>query len=611
MKIILHLYDFFKKNSMKTRLPYVVILCCITFFTANSQNLLNTSSWTVGTGSVSGFSQNGTTSENSREYGIGPEGASVLLWKATPDASSNADGGWNSSYSNIDHTKTYRLVVWLKKTNSNDGSSYFGCQEWQSSSDMSLQNYTILKLNGDIRQNPYFWAGDLPQLNKWYMLVGYVHGSNYNSGLNYGGIYDPLTGNKVVNITDYKFSSSTTKLRHRTYLFYDTNTSDSQYFYAPRMELVDGNEPSIQELLGLNKSNDPSNMLDYSKWAVGTGSTSGFTRNGAENENVRELGKNHVGEEVVLWKAVPGSASDADGGWSTGWINASDDVSYRFSVWIKKTNSNYGSTYLGFYANNEGSLKLDGTYNKNPYFWSGDLPKLNRWYLIVGYVHKSSHTGTTNTGGIYDGTTGEKIRTITDYKLKNTVTALRHRSYLYYDTNILDRQYFYAPRIDRITGNEPTIEDLLRINNESKLIVSYDVAGNQTQTFYCGDPSYCSPPAAKKVKEEDETPSSIIVSNDDEKEEKEDVEKEKEVFNNDVHIYPNPTSDYTILNLSDDLLNNLHSIKLYNSNSVLLKNIKVTSNSIQLDMSTMAVGMYFVHIHLNKGKSITKKIVKK
>lgn len=589
---------------MKTRLPYVVILCCITFFTANSQNLLNTSSWTVGTGSVSGFSQNGTTSENSREYGIGPNNASVLLWKATPDTSSNADGGWNTSYYTIDHTKTYRLIIWLKKTNSNDGNSYFGFYSYDGS-------HHSLYLNGSPNNNPYFWSGDLPELNKWYMLVGYVHGSNHSSTINYGAMYDGDTGKKIRSITDFKFKNSATKLSHRTYLYYDTNTSDRQYFYAPRMELVDGNEPSVQELVGLNKSNDPSNMLDYSTWAVGTGSTTGFTRNGDENENVRELGRNHIGEEVVLWKAIPGSTSDADGGWNTGWIGANHDVSYRFSVWLKKTNSNDGYSYLGFYANNEGSLRLDGAYNSNPYFWVGDLPKLNRWYLLVGYVHKSTHTGTTNTGGIYDGVTGEKVVTITDYKLKNTVTALIHRSYLYYDTNILDRQYFYAPRIDRITGNEPTIEDLLRINNESKLIVSYEIAGNQTQTFYCGDPSYCAPPAAKKVKEEEETPSSIIVSNDDEKEGKEDVEKEKEVFNNDVRIYPNPTSNYATLNLSDDLLNNLHSIKLYNSNSVLLKNIKVTSNRIQLDMSTMAVGMYFVHIHLNKGKSITKKIVKK
>ncbi|WGH75909.1 T9SS type A sorting domain-containing protein [Tenacibaculum tangerinum] len=589
---------------MKTRLLYVVVFLTITF-SSNSQNLLNTNTWTVGSGSVSGFGQNGTNSENSREYGIGPEGTNVLLWKATPDASSNADGGWNSSYSNIDHTKTYRFVIWLKKTNSNNGTSYFGFHSYDGA-------HHSLHLSGTLNSNPYFWYGDLPQLNKWYMLVGYVHGSNYSSTINYGAMYDGDTGEKIRSITDFKFKSSATKLRHRTYLYYDTNTSDRQYFYAPRMELVDGNEPPIEDLLGIN--DDDRNLLKnyLANWTVGSGSVAGFGQNGTTSENSRELGRNHIGEEVILWKAIPDASSNADGGWNTGWVGASASISYRFSVWIKKTTSNNGSTYFGFYANDSGSLRLDGTYNSNPYFFAGDLPKLNRWYLLVGYVHKSSHTGTSNTGGIYDGITGEKVRTITDYKLKSTVTALRHRSYLYYDINILDRQYFYQPRIDEVNGNEPTITELFHINDDSKLLLSYDIAGNQTQAFYCGNPDYCSLPAAKKEEENNEVnelPS--VAEGDMNSEENELSEDPEQIFENTVRIYPNPTTNYATLSLSDDILKNMHSINLYNANSVLLKNIKTNNTNIQLDMSNMAVGMYFIHIHLKKGKSITKKIVKK
>ena len=276
----------------------------------------------------------------------------------------------------------------------------------------------------------------------------------------------------------------------------------------------------------------------------------------------------------------------------------------------EKTNSNDGYSYLGFYANESGSLRLNGTYNGNPYFWYGDLPKLNRWYLIVGYVHKSSHTGTTNTGGIYDGTTGEKVRTITDYKLKSTVTALRHRSYLYYDTNTLDRQYFYEPRIDPINGNEPTINELLKINNDSKIILSYDVAGNQTQNFYCGDPSYCAPPAARKQEKEKVED---YVSSETEEATTEETEEvlDDPISGSHIHIYPNPTDGLVTLRLENTLLRNIHSIKLYNANSVLIKNINTKDNNTQIDLSNMAVGVYFIHIHINGGKSITKKIIKK
>jgi hypothetical protein len=441
--------------KLKLLITLVVFVFCSCLI--NSQNMLNTSTWTVGSGSVSGFGQNGATSENSREFGTNPFGGSSILWKGGNDSASNADGGWNSSYYTIDNTETYRFVVWIKKTNSNDGSTYFGCQQWQSGSDTTMYDYSILYLNGNLRPNPYFWVGDLPQLNKWYMLVAYVHGRHYDSNLSYGGIYDPVTGTKVVNITDFKFAPTTTKLRHRAYLYYDTNTSDRQFFYAPRMEKVDGNEPSISNLLGLDGAD--TNLLSTTSWTVGCGSVSGYGLNGSTSENCRELGRNHIGDEVVLWKGGNDSSSNPDGGWNTSWINVDHNTTYRFSVWIKKTNSNDGTSYFGFNANNSGSLRLNGTYNSNPYFWVGDLPKLDRWYLVVGYVHKSSYSSTTNLGRIYDGVTGEEVATITDFKQKNTVTALRHRSYLYYDTNTSDRQYFWAPRIDPIIGNEPTIKE--------------------------------------------------------------------------------------------------------------------------------------------------------
>ncbi len=200
------------------------------------------------------------------------------------------------------------------------------------------------------------------------------------------------------------------------------------------------------------------NLLNTNIWTVSSGSVSGFDQNGSTSENSREYRAGSEGTNVLLWKAALDVSGNADGGWNSSWCNTSSSNSYRFSIWIKKTNSNHGSTYFGFYANNSGSLRLNGTYNDNLYFFAGDLPKLNWWYLLVGYVHKTSHTGTTNTGGIYDGKTGEKVRTLTDYKLKSTVTSLRHRSYLYYDTNTLDRQYFYNPRIDSINGKVTIIE---------------------------------------------------------------------------------------------------------------------------------------------------------
>ena len=586
---------------------FVVFTFSLSIGNVFAQNLLDTSTWTVGSGSVSGFSRNGQVSENVREFGTDPFGNSSILWKGGNDSASNADGGWNSSYYAIDHTETYRFTVWLKKTNSTNGHSYIG---------FHANNNGSLRLNDTFNGNPYFWYGDLPQLNKWYLVVGYVHGSNYNSNLSYGGIYDPTTRTKVVNITDYKFADTATQARHRTYLYYDTNTSDRQYFFDPRMEMVDGNEPPIADLLGLNDVD--TNLLNTSTWTVGCGSVSGFSRNGLESENCRELGRNHVGDEVVLWKGGNDSASNADGGWNSSYHNINHTKTHRFSVWIKKINSNAGHTYLGCASPNN-ILRLNGTVNNNPYFWYGDLPKLNHWYLIVGYVHKSNYTSTTNLGRIYDGVTGEEVATITDYKLKNTVTALRHRSYLYYDTDTSDRQFFWAPRIDPITGNEPTITELLQINEDSKLIFSYDVAGNQKQRFYCEEDGFCSPiaPTSKRIDEKgvkmEEEQGVVVAEQTDIPLPEEEVQEETEVLDVKHSIYPNPTDGQLTIQLSGKDYNLTNSIYIYSANGSLIRRININNptNQMQLDISNMPSGTYFIHMHFTNGTVSTEQIIKK
>ena len=561
----------------------VTILLSYTITTA--QNILDTSTWTVSSGAVNGFSLNGTTTENSREYGTGPHNNSVLLWKASPDSANNADGGWNTDYHAIDHTKTYRFTVWLKKTNSNYGRTYFGCK--------SPNN--ILKLDESVSTNPYFWDGDLPQLNKWYLLVGYVHGSTYSSTINYGGIYDGTTGQKVLSITDFKFKTTAISVRHRAYLYWDTNTADKQYFYAPRLEKVTGSEPSIEELIGLNEVDQ--NLLDTSTWTIGSGSVAGFNQNGLTSENSRELGLNHVGDEVLLWKASPDVNGNLSGGWNSSYHAIDNTKAYRFSVWLKRTNSNQGHSNFGCIT----VLNLDNTINPNPYFWQGDFPKLNRWYLLVAYVHENNYTGSSQ-GKMYDGVTGEVVETLTDFKFQTTTNVVGHRAYLSYVSNVLDRQYFYEPRIDLINGNEPTINNLLHLNENSKLIVAYDNAGNQTQRFYCSDPDYCVPLASKNEHIEEFTSKDLI---------EEDPDIAEIDYVNQLQIYPNPTKDMVTVQLDSELLSNIEYVRLYNTNSSLLQELSFEgTNKVRVDLSEKPVGVYFIHIHLNDGNSITKKIIK-
>ena len=174
---------------------------------------------------------------------------------------------------------------------------------------------------------------------------------------------------------------------------------------------------------------------------------------------------------------------------------------YRFAVWLKKTNSTDGLSYLGLSASGANVTYLNGTSEANPYFWYGDLPELDKWFLVVGFVHGKADPSTTTYGGIYDGITGEKYSILQDFKFGSSTTTVRNRSYSYYNGNTNDRQYYYAPRIDEVNGNEPSITELLAIqpgglshtNQEgisTSVITGLSAAGNQAKRYKIASVSF-------------------------------------------------------------------------------------------------------------------------
>ena len=343
------------------------------------------------------------------------------------------------------------------------------------------------------------------------------------------------------------------------------------------------------------------NLLNTSTWTTGTGTATGFSQNGSTIENIREYGLGPSQSLALLWKASPDNNSNADGGWNTSWVAVNHNKTYRFSVWIKKTNSKSGTTYLGFYANNGGSLMLNDNYHSNPYFWFGDLPILNRWYLIVGFVHNSKYKGTTHYGGIYDGITGVKVKSITDYKLKNTATAVKHRSYLYYDTNTSDRQYFFNPRIDVVNGNEPSIEALL--NKNTTLKFKYDNAGNQIQYRYClGDG--CTKKESSVERDNDDE----IISENLRRDNKTEATR-PDVKSDWFKLYPNPTSGMLYLQLHGM---EFISIDILDISAKHLLHLSTENQEfIDINLSEYPSGTYLLKAIKNDGKIVTRKIIKK
>ncbi len=192
--------------------------------------------WTAGSGSTAFFNQNGVTSENLRINGADPHGNISLLWECGNEADNSSDGGWNTDYFNVDKNSTYRYTAWVKRNYSNNGTTYHGTQN-------------VNNLSGSANGNPYFWYGDLPQLDQWYLMVGIVHPAGYSGGdTGVSGVYD-LQGNKVIDGNEFTWRSDTSTSRFRSYLYYATDVSVRQYFYAPVVQKIDGSENSITEII--------------------------------------------------------------------------------------------------------------------------------------------------------------------------------------------------------------------------------------------------------------------------------------------------------------------------------------------------------------------------
>ena len=535
-----------KTLFMKSIIKLTFLFVCSVSFAQT--NLLDTSSWFEGTGSVAGFTAYGNNAENIREMGVGPHNMSVLLWKGLTDGGAGAAcGGWTTGLISIDPTKTYRFTVWVKKTNSFDGKTYFQAKALD-----NINTGFTANLDNSYNGNPVFWEGDPPALDTWYLLVGYIHHSGYINTVSVGGIYNGNTGVKMLDATDYKFQSGATKINQSTRFYHTTNTLDSQFHYGPTMYEVNGLEPSIQDLinahpdnqvpskpilsstaktdttidlswtaatdniavtgykvykdgvetslgnvlnyqvtgltastaysftvkaidaagnesiasntLNITTNNTPvpaTNLLNTSGWVVGTGSAPGFSHTGSEQENIREMGIGPHGDSVLVWKTIPDGANDDSGGWTTGRIAIDHTKTYRYTAWIKKTNTHDGRTYFGANGYDASGNYSSLAYNGNAYFKVSDTPTLDHWYLFVGYIHHSATTNTTNLGGVYDGTTGYKMSTTDDLKFKSDNVELVASTHLYDDLNTSDSQFYYGPTLYEVNGQEPSIQELI------------------------------------------------------------------------------------------------------------------------------------------------------
>lgn len=248
-------------------------------------------SWNLGSGSSKGhyegdFSQNGTAAEQSRQWFDTPGHGRGIVWRClNNDTGSNSDGGWNKYMYGVNPERAYRSIVWVRRNSSSNSGTFYHGSDWGTTS----------QLSGNAANNPYFNCRGISGLTQgvWYLSVGYIHAYSDNSTQTWGGLYDARTGTRIQNYSsangncgsEYKWrSTSTYRQNIRCYLFYSTDPAAALEFWGPRFEEVNGEEPSIGALLGLNMTR-PSYMEGIRVGGINNG-TATFSRTANEGSGL-------------------------------------------------------------------------------------------------------------------------------------------------------------------------------------------------------------------------------------------------------------------------------------------------------------------------------------
>lgn len=208
--------------------------------------------WNEGSGDYSKYLQYGTNANNKREILPTPFNMPDVVWKCISTADGDTDGGFYVPNIPIYHHLTYRYSIWVKQMQ-RDGTILFGC-------DSNTSLYSGQTSDG------LFWGGDLPELNKWYLLVGYINSSEDNTGeKSDAGIYDPKTGRKAsdtVKFRTFKFKNTDEVQMFRAYQSSALGIGTEVHFWGQRLDLCNNREPSISELLKQTAIGTPARSVE-------------------------------------------------------------------------------------------------------------------------------------------------------------------------------------------------------------------------------------------------------------------------------------------------------------------------------------------------------------
>lgn len=149
----------------------------------------------------------------------------------------------------IDNTKTYRVSFWLRK---NANGTVINRVYFQNIGSDGTSTSNLVKTSTKVAETSYFlrnYTSDNADTyidGNWQLMVGYIHPYGYVPTTNDSALY-ATNGTKNFTLVDWQWDSQHTEYYFNPILPY--NGEAEYYVLYPRFDLVDGNEPTITELL--------------------------------------------------------------------------------------------------------------------------------------------------------------------------------------------------------------------------------------------------------------------------------------------------------------------------------------------------------------------------
>jgi len=211
---------------------------------------IDRSGWTVGQGSNTTFYRLSNNPSNNRIIDKDPWGNDAVIWEGTANLGGAPDAGWNGARFDIDNTKIYRFSVWVnRKVMGDSGRFYLGTRAYGSTNGVARVS------NNTTTTNPYFYVSSNPatQLgeDEWVLVVGHVFPHDHTGTSRHpdSGRYTANEGKTGEISLDFKWLPESVEALHRTYLYHSYDEDVRQQWVYPRVDILDGSEPSIDDML--------------------------------------------------------------------------------------------------------------------------------------------------------------------------------------------------------------------------------------------------------------------------------------------------------------------------------------------------------------------------